>query len=152
MTTTATPTRPGSPRALSLPTRLTRLAGLILLAAIASGCATEESSRKGPVTAAEMGEPRDDLDPAVVGAAVRDNPGKFRHCYESERERNPSLEGLVEVRFIVNTDGTIRHAAAAETNLPSTVVDCVISAFYDLRLPPLDEATVAQYPMFFHPG
>jgi hypothetical protein len=103
-------------------------------------------------TATQLGEPSNDIDPAVIGAAVRENPGKFRHCYESARQSNPSLSGLVEIRFLVNLDGTIRHAAVADTNLPAIVVDCVVNAFYDLQLPTQQDATVAQYPMYFHPG
>lgn len=119
---------------------------------ILAGCTGEAPPAKHPPTAAELGEPSNDIDPAVVGAAVRENPGRFRNCYESARERNPSLQGLVEVRFLVNPNGTIQHAAVADTNLPATVVDCIINAFYDLRLPAQNAATVAQYPMYFQPG
>lgn len=118
----------------------------------ASACAGEKPAAKHTPTAEQLGEPSNDIDPAIVGAAVRENPSRFRHCYESARVNNPMLQGLVEVRFLVNTDGTIRHAAVAETNLPSTVVDCIVNAFYDLRLPAQQGATVSQYPMYFQPG
>ena len=101
----------------------------------------------------KLGEPSDDVDPAMIGFAVRENPGRFQNCYERARERNPSLEGLIEIRFLINSDGSIGQAEAVETNLPATVVDCVVAAFYDLKLPEQkDGAVVAQYPMLFHPA
>lgn len=132
-------------------TRLGALCAVVGFVGV-GGCAAETPPAEHPPTAHDLGEPSNDIDPAVIGAAVRENPGKFRHCYESARQSNPSLQGLVEVRFLVNPDGTIRHAAVAETNLPPIVVDCVVNAFYDVRLPAQGAASVAQYPMFFQPG
>jgi hypothetical protein len=129
--------------------KISTLLGALLLF---TACAGETPPPEQAPTAEELGEPSDDIDPSVIGAAVRDNPGKFRACYESARETNPSLSGLVEVRFLVNPDGTIARAAVANTNLPATVVDCVINAFYDVQLPAQQAATVAQYPMYFQPG
>jgi hypothetical protein len=129
-----------------------RTTTVLVVAATLLGCAAQPTTVERAPSAAELGEPSDDIDPAIIGAAVRENPGKFRHCYESARMSNPSLSGLVEVRLLVNPDGTIRHAAVADTNLPAGVVDCVVSAFYDLQLPAQEAATVAQYPMYFQPG
>jgi hypothetical protein len=100
----------------------------------------------------QLGEPSDDIDPKLIGGAVRANAGRFQRCYEEARERNPSLQGLVEVRFLINTDGTVSQAMVAETDLPSPVTDCVLSVFYDLQLPEQKEPVIAQYPMFFNPG
>jgi hypothetical protein len=92
------------------------------------------------------------VDPEVIGLAVRANAGRFQRCYESAREANPSLQGLIEVRFLINTDGTVGQAMAAETDLPSPVADCVVNAFYGLVLPEQKSPAIAQYPMFFNPG
>jgi hypothetical protein len=100
----------------------------------------------------QLGEPGHDVDPEVIGVAVRANAGRFQQCYESAREANPSLQGLIEVRFLINTDGTVGQAMAAETDLPSPVADCVVNAFYGLVLPEQKSPAIAQYPMFFNPG
>ncbi len=117
-----------------------------------SACSSSESNAPPPKTAAELGEPSDDVDPEMIGAAVRDNANHFQICYEAGRERNPELTGRVEIRFLINSDGSVAQAAIVDTDLPSHVTKCVINAFYGLRLPRQDSAVVAQYPMYFQPG
>ncbi len=104
------------------------------------------------MTAADLGEPTDDIDPDVIGAAVRDNTRNFQLCYQSARERNPSLAGQVEVRFIIRPDGSVGPAAVAESSLPKDVSDCIARAFERLTLPEQSDVVVAQYPMFLDPN
>ncbi len=101
---------------------------------------------------ADLGEPDDDVDPAIIGAAVRDNSSQFQLCLETARQRNPELMGLIEVRFLINTDGSVGQAMIVDTDLPSSIADCVVDAFYNVRLPQQDSAVVAQYPMYFQPS
>lgn len=126
-----------------------RLALLPLFSSVACGSAQSEPKEPAPVA---LGEPTDDIDPAVIGEAVRGNSMQIQRCYAAASEANPSLQGQVEVRFLVNTDGSIGHAMVASTNLPSHVATCVVNAFYALKLPVQSEPVIAQYPLFFHPG
>jgi hypothetical protein len=123
-----------------------------MVALVVSGCGASEPEARKSRTAAEIGEPSDDIDPELIGSAVRGSSAHFQMCYEAGRERNPELMGMVEVRFLVNPDGSIGDAAIVDTDLPARVTDCVIQAFYGLRLPRQDAAVVAQYPMHFQPS
>jgi outer membrane biosynthesis protein TonB len=114
-------------------------------------CTATTSARPAP-TAAQLGEPSKDIDPELIGAAVRDNSRQFQLCYQAARERNPGLAGQLAVRFVINPDGTVGHAAIVESSLPADVSKCVVGAFSNLKLPKQESAVVAQYPMFFEPS
>jgi hypothetical protein len=107
---------------------------------------------KTPDDKVELGEPSDDIDPAIIGDAVRESSRFFQRCYESGRELNPELAGRVELRFLINTDGSIGKVVVVDTDLPLQIADCVVNAFYGLTLPQQESAVVAQYPMFFQPS
>lgn len=129
--------------------RVLFFAFLGFLAAACSG-SDANHAKHPPVT--KLGEPTGDVDPAVIGDAVRGHSGRFQRCYEEARQRNPSLQGQIEVRFAINSDGTVAQAMAAESNLPPQVTECVVNTFYDLHLPEQRGAAIAQYPMFFQPS
>lgn len=125
--------------------------GKIVVALVLAGCASNAGS-EGARQPVQLGEPDDDVDQKMIGEAVRKHSGRFQHCFQTARERNPSLSGLIEVRFLINSDGTVGQAMAAETDLPPQVVTCVVNAFYDLQLPGQGRAVIAQYPMYFQPS
>lgn len=133
---------------------MTRFAPWIALVCctLSLACAESSAPAKPPVTAAELGEPDDEIDPKVIGAAVRDNGREFQLCYETARQRNPSLAGQVEIRFVIQTDGSVGPAAVAETSLPKDVSECIARTFLRLALPKQERAIVAQYPMFLDPN
>lgn len=126
--------------------------GLQLALQLASGCGESAAASKPPVTAAELGEPDNEIDPKVIGAAVRGNSREFQLCYESARQRNPSLAGQVDIRFVVQPDGSIGPSAVAESSLPKEVSDCIARTFLRLTLPKQQRSVVAQYPMFLDPN
>lgn len=119
---------------------------------LTSACGGSGSVAQPTVTAADLGEPTDDIDPKVIGAAVRQNNREFQLCYQSARERNPSLAGLVEVRFVIRPDGSVGPAAVAQSSLPKDVSECIARAFQRLMLPEQSDVVVAQYPMFLDPN
>ena len=120
-----------------------RLLSILAAGWLWSACSSTPSAAT-PKKPVELGDPSDDVDPKAIGEAVR--------CYEVARERNPSLSGRIEVRFLINSDGSVGQAMAAETDLPPQVADCVVNTFYSLSLPQQDGAVVAQYPMYFQPS
>lgn len=121
------------------------------MALLCSACGGEqEPAHPEPVT--DLGEPSDDVDPALIGDAVRSQARRFQLCYEAGRARNPGLAGRVDIRFLINTDGSVGQAMIVDTDLPSPMARCVVDAFYGLRLPQQNSAVIAQYPMFFQPS
>ena len=72
----------------------------------------------------------------TVRRIVRQNHPRFRHCYEKGLMTNPSLEGRVNVRFVIGRDGAVTNVSNAGSDLPDpTVVSCVARAFYDIGFP-----------------
>ena len=132
---------------------MTRFLTSLATVCLPLACAFQATpSANDPGLVEELGEPSDEVDPEVIGAVVRENSRLFQSCYESAREENPSLEGRVEIRFLIQTDGSVHLPQAVETNLPSNVVGCVVNVFHSLQLPQQESAVIAQYPMFFQPS
>jgi hypothetical protein len=94
------------------------------------------------------------LPPEVVQRIVRQNYGRFRMCYESGLQRNPNLSGRVTARFVIGRDGAVANVANGGSDLPdSSVVSCVVAAFYGLSFPTPENGIVSvSYPILFAPG
>ena len=76
------------------------------------------------------------IPPEAVQRVVRQNYGRFRVCYEHGLAKNPSLEGRVAVKFVIDRTGAVALAADAGSDLPdATVRDCIVRAFSDLSFP-----------------
>ncbi len=90
----------------------------------------------------------------VIQRIVRQNYGRFRMCYEGGLRSNPNLSGRVAVSFVISRDGAVSHATNAGSDLPdSSVVGCVVSAYYGLSFPaPKDGIVTVNYPIQFSPG
>lgn len=90
----------------------------------------------------------------VIQRIVRQNFGRFRMCYEQGLARSPSLEGRVAVRFVIGRDGSVSNVGNGGSDIPdSSVVNCVISAFYGLGFPqPEGGIVTVTYPIMFSPG
>jgi hypothetical protein len=94
------------------------------------------------------------LPPEVIQRIVRQNYGRFRMCYEQGLARNPNLEGRVQVRFVINREGTVSNVQNGGSDLPdSAVTSCIISAYYGLSFPqPEGGIVTVSYPIMFQPG
>jgi hypothetical protein len=94
------------------------------------------------------------IPPEVIQRTVRQNFGRFRFCYEQGLAQNPSLEGRVGVRFVIDRTGGVSTASPEPGGMPdSTVARCVAQAFYGLSFPPPDGGIVTvSYPIMFTPG
>lgn len=90
----------------------------------------------------------------VIRRIVRQNFGRFRLCYEQGLGRNPNLEGRVTVRFVIGRDGAVSNVSNGGSDLPdSSVVSCVVKAFYGLSFPkPEGGIVTVQYPILLQPG
>jgi hypothetical protein len=94
------------------------------------------------------------LPPEVIQRIVRQNYGRFRMCYEQGLARNPNLEGRVEVRFVIDRQGSVSNVQNGASDLPdSAVSSCIISAYYGLSFPqPEGGIVTVTYPIMFQPG
>jgi hypothetical protein len=90
----------------------------------------------------------------VIQRIIRQNQGRYRACYESGLRTNPSLEGRVEVRFVIDRQGTVSMAQDGSSDLPSDgVKSCIVKSFYSLSFPSPDNGTVTVvYPMVLTPA
>jgi hypothetical protein len=94
------------------------------------------------------------LPPEVIQRVVRQNFGRFRHCYDQALTRNPNLQGRVAARFVIDRTGAVSNVTNGGSDLPdSNVVSCVLGAFYGLSFPAPDGGIVTVvYPIAFSPG
>lgn len=90
----------------------------------------------------------------VIQRIVRQNYGRFRLCYEKGLAANPSLEGRVSVRFVINRNGSVSNVSNGGSSMPdSNVVNCTVRAFYGLSFPkPEGGIVTVTYPIMFAPG
>jgi TonB family protein len=94
------------------------------------------------------------MPPEVIQRVVRQNFGRMRMCYEQGLGRNPNLEGRVEVRFLIGSDGRVGSASSGSSSMPdSAVTSCVVSVFYAISFPAPESGTVrVTYPISFTPS
>lgn len=94
------------------------------------------------------------IPPEVIQRTVRQNFGRFRFCYEQGLAQNPSLEGRVGVRFVIDRAGRVSTASPEPGGMPdSSVARCVAQAFYGLGFPaPEGGIVTVTYPLLFTPG
>jgi hypothetical protein len=93
------------------------------------------------------------LPPQIIQRIVRQNHGRFRLCYERGLGANPSLNGRVNVRFVIGRNGAVSNVSNAGSTLPNgEVVNCVVRAFYGLSFPkPEGGLVTVSYPIAFSP-
>ncbi len=106
------------------------------------------------------------LAPEEIQRIVRAHFGAFRVCYEEGLQRNPKLEGRVNVRFVIGKDGRVTQAGAPRDLAPKPggqappprmpdekVVACIVRAFEKLVFPAPDGGIVTVvYPINFASG
>ncbi len=90
----------------------------------------------------------------VIQRIVRQNFGRFRLCYENGLKGNPSLQGRVGVKFVIDRSGAVSLTADGGSDLPDQgVVQCVVRGFSNLSFPqPEGGMVTVVYPIMFSPG
>jgi hypothetical protein len=93
------------------------------------------------------------LPPEAIQRIVRQNFGRFRACYEAGLVRNPSLEGTVTTRFVIDHAGAVASAADGGSSMPDPAVSaCVVRAFSGVSFPqPEGGIVTVTYPIRFSP-
>jgi hypothetical protein len=109
---------------------------------------------KGPIIRTSQPTVGGRLPAEVVQRIVRQNFGRFRFCYEKGLALNPSLEGRVAVRFVIDRSGAVSTSSAESGGLPDpAVARCVAQGFLGLSFPPPEGGIVSvTYPLMFSPG
>ena len=105
----------------------------------AAGCSTQVNGR---------------LPPEVVQRIVRQNFGRFRACYENGLAKNPSLEGRVAIKFVIDSDGSVSTSHDGGSDLPdASVVSCVVRAMSTPSFPePAGGIVTVSYPLYLSAG
>ncbi|WP_394847116.1 AgmX/PglI C-terminal domain-containing protein [Pendulispora brunnea] len=93
------------------------------------------------------------IPPEVIQRIVRQNAGRYRACYELGLRNNPSLNGHVRVKFVIDRGGAVSMAQDSGSDLPDeNVRSCVVKSFYALAFPSPEGGTVrVVYPIMFNP-
>ena len=91
------------------------------------------------------------LPPEAVQRVVRANAGRYRACYEAGLARDPSLEGRVTVKFVIDRSGAVGVAQDGGSDLRDAgVVACVVRAVLGLSFPtPEGGVVTVTYPLVF---
>ena len=94
------------------------------------------------------------LPPEVIQRIVRQNFGRYKLCYTSGLRSNPSLQGRVVTKFVIDRDGSVKSAQDNGSDLPDqTVVQCVVRGFGNLSFPqPEGGIVTVVFPLIFSPG
>lgn len=94
------------------------------------------------------------LPPEVIQRIVRQNFGRFRLCYENGMRNNPSLQGRVSVKFVIDRSGSVSTTQDGGSDLPDQgVISCVVRGFGNLSFPqPEGGIVTVTYPIIFNPG
>ncbi len=94
-------------------------------------------------------------DVAAVNSVVTQNLRMIINCYENGLKRNPSLQGRVEVEFVVRTNGRVTDVDIVSSSLRDSQVErCITRNVRRWRFSPVDESTGDQtyrYPFIFRP-
>jgi hypothetical protein len=120
----------------------------------ASPRAVEDSraaAGKGPVVRGGAMTVTGRLAPEVIQRVVRQSSNKVRACYQQGLARNPSLEGKVTARFVIDRDGAVTTVGNGGSDLADQqVVACVLKSFNTLLFPqPEGGIVTVVYPMTF---
>jgi hypothetical protein len=94
------------------------------------------------------------LPPEAIQRIVRANLGRMRGCYADGLAKDPSLEGRVAVKFVIDREGRVSFASAEGSSFPSqSVSGCVARAFDALEFPAPEGGIVTViYPLVFTPS
>ena len=93
------------------------------------------------------------LPPETIQRVVRASFGRFRGCYAEALDRNPTLQGRVVVKFVIDRDGSVSTTADAGSDMSAPVTECVVRRFGDLSFPPPTGGIVTVvYPLVLTPA
>ncbi len=92
----------------------------------------------------------------VINAVVQRHRNEIRQCYESARQRNPSLRGKVVMTFNIQPSGVVSYAGVKESTLGDKGLEkCIVSRVYTWVFPQPEAPVVTEvsaYPFYLNPA
>jgi len=82
------------------------------------------------------------IGPGDVARIVRAQDPAFRACYEQGRARLPTLQGRVNMRFVVQRDGSLSGIDVSGLPQAPVVATCIRGHLATLRLPRPESGTL----------
>lgn len=91
------------------------------------------------------------LPPEAIQRIVRQNHGRLRACYEQGLHRDPSLEGRVATKFVIDRSGAVSMVSTADSAIADGSVNaCIARAFGNMAFPePEGGIVTVVYPLVF---
>lgn len=126
----------------------------MLLAALALAFAEDAASCAPGAEGCTAPPPVGALPKSVIDSVVKANMRAYRTCYQRGLDLDPTLAGLVAVKFVIAKNGTVSSATTKRTTLEApTVESCVNAAFMKLVFPPPQGGgiIIVTYPFVFTP-
>jgi hypothetical protein len=116
-----------------------------------AGSAAAPKSDDPPKKGAEPGRGREDIQ-AIV-AARRD---EARACYDEGLKKNPSIEGDLDIKWVIDPDGNVKDAgddASRSTIHDKDVTACIVAIISKVKFAKSAKGfeTRTHYPFNFHP-
>lgn len=97
----------------------------------------------------------DGLSPEQIQKVVHGGIGGVKACYEQAIKSDPTIGGMVEVKFTVDSQGVVTQASSGNANIAKPdLITCVVDAVQKLRFPAPERSasTIVTYPFHFSPG
>ena len=90
---------------------------------------------------------------AEVKRVVHDHLERFEACYRRALKQDPKARGRVEVRFVIEADGSVSSACVDKTTLQDgEAIECMLGEFRALRFGPSAGKSAVIYPLSFSGG
>ena len=71
-----------------------------------------------------------------LSAVIRAHQPRFRSCYEEALEVNPGMQGLCEVHFVIDPDGSVRSFDCGARDVEPALEDCLREVFLKMIFTP----------------
>ena len=116
-----------------------------------AGSATPPKTDDPPKKDSEPGRGREDIQAIVV--ARRD---EARACYDEGLKKNPSIEGDLDIKWVIDPDGNVKEAgddASRSTIHDKDVTACIVAIISKVKFAKSAKGfeTRTHYPFNFHP-
>jgi len=72
---------------------------------------------------------RGSLSKQVIRRVIKRHVNEVRFCYEQQLQSDPTLEGRVVIKFVIDAKGNVVQAAVAESTFNDTIIEtCILQA------------------------
>jgi hypothetical protein len=86
-----------------------------------------------------------------VMRVVRSHQAAIKYCFDKEFQRNPHLNGRIDLAWVIHANGTVDRARVARTAMNNEAVEgCMLRTLKGWQFPKADADTIVQtFPFFF---